>query len=462
MEIIKENRILINSNVNESSESLVVEKNRSLELNMPNVQLGIDDLIGNSPGWLLRSGIAAVFFVVIIIIIISALIKFPDKITSSGIITSKNPPIELYSKVNSRVESILSPTGTFVSEGDPILYLSNNTNVEDVNRIKEVISALDLDDFKSNLKIQMPEKVSLGRLQSNYGKLYLKMKEFQQVIRNTGVANQIENIKEEIYSINSLNTISNSEMQLYSKEESLMNHNFERHLLLFEEGVISELNLEEKKLELSQFYRHFESLKRNGVQYEIRKEALESQLLRTIEERNEQLQRYQFTIRTLVEDLKMLIIDWEESYYVKAEVDGIVELSDDIKLKSLLDRQTMIGYISPDTLSLKYARVLVAPHRIGEIKIGDKCLLKLDAFPYKKYGVIVSKIGSLSKLSTKQSIDNKSLYEVIIPMKMELSTEYGEVIPFNPNMSFEVDIITMDRSLLNRILSKFYDILLNT
>ena len=128
-----------------------------LVLTLPNQRTEINDLIGKAPGWLLRSGITVLFFVVFVIIAFAALIKNPDKIAYTGVITSKNPPIALAPNLTSRIESIIAPTGSAVKEGDPIMYLKNTANKEDVRVVDELVNTIDVFDRRKIVSIQLPK-----------------------------------------------------------------------------------------------------------------------------------------------------------------------------------------------------------------------------------------------------------------------------------------------------------------
>lgn len=443
------------------SDDTAIVKDPVIETDSLNNQNDINDLIGKSPGWLLRSGITILFFVIGVIITFSAFIKYPDKITSTGVITSNNPPIELYSKVNARVESILAPSGTRLSEGDPIIYFKNTIKLKDVNLIKDLVFNFNPNDIKQVLSIKLPDNISLGNMQQPYGQLNLKVKEFQQIIRSTGAENQIQNIQEEIQNIELLRMSLEEERQLYVKERRLLEKDLGRQTELFTEGVISELELEQKEKEINQFVREYESLNKNSIESDIRQESLESSILRISEERTRQLYQYQFEIASIIEVLRTDILEWEDTFFLRAEIDGIIELSDEINTKTMLGPQTLIGYVNPDVVEQKYARVLIPPQRRGEIAVGNKCLLKLDAYPYKEFGLIESNIGSLSVLSTKKTNNMINLYEVLIPLEEELITEYNRVLNYSPNMSLTAEIITEEKTLLARVFNRFYDLIKN-
>lgn len=422
----------------------------------------INDLIGKTPGWLLHSGITIIAFVIITLIIFSSFIKYPDKIISTGVITSSNPPSELFSKINSRVEKVLIPSGHYVNRGDRIIYLNNTADLESIRQVKDLITSIDLENTNQVLRTKLPQELSLGKLQDEYGQLHLKFKEYQQVLKSLGIANQINNIKEEIQNIGILNQSITKEKSLYQSERALIEKDLDRQIKLYEEGLVSQVDLEDKRALLNKFDRNYETLEKSRIQTNIRQEALESDILRLREDRTKEIQKYQFSLAGLFENMRMAIIDWEAIYFIKASKDGIVELSDDIKKKPNLSPQTIIGYVIPNEAEQKYARLLVPPQRKGEISIGNKCLIKLDAYPYKQYGLIISEVSDFSKLSTKSLDVNTPLYEVIVPLQDSLITEYGERIEFIPNMSFQAEIITEDKSFLSRIMNKFFDLIKNS
>ena len=91
---------------------------------------------------------------------------------------------------------------------------------------------------------------------------------------------------------------------------------------------------------------------------------------------------------------------------------------------------------------------------IGKIKTGQKAILRFDAFPYKEFGIVESKVGHISKVP---GVDNsgQTVYEVQIPLEDHIVTDFSHTIKYKPNMTAQVLIITQNKTLLKRIFNQF-------
>jgi len=90
----------------------------------------------------------------------------------------------------------------------------------------------------------------------------------------------------------------------------------------------------------------------------------------------------------------------------------------------------------------------------GKIEKGLKAIIKFDAFPHKEFGSVLAKVSAISKLPEVNE-NGEALYEVKITLPQKIETDYGREIPYKPQMSGSVEIITADKSILERILAQF-------
>lgn len=421
----------------------------------------IQDLIGKSPGWLLRSGIALVFFVSLVLLFFASIIKYPDKISSTGVLTSTDPPIALRSKLSGRVEEVFASNGDQLQKGEPILYIRSTVKRKDVKSLKGFMSQYQKTTLAKMKTLEMPRDLSLGPMQASYGQLFLKFSEYKQILQNTITSSQIQNIERETSQTDKLNKTLTREADIYDAERTLIEKDHQRQQQLYKDGVISEQELEQSAAILSQYERQKEAMQKTTIQNDIRKEALGLEKNKIIEQRNNTLQQYRFAIAELIESLEMGIVEWEDEHYVKAESDGSIELSTAISENVLISPELLLGYMMPSNdVEEKYIRALVPSERKGKIEKGSKVIIKFDAFPYKEYGVIISKVKSLSLLSTTLDQEQNKYYELIVPVE-SLITQYGEQIKYSPEMSAIIEIITEDRTILGRIMERFYDLIQN-
>jgi len=118
--------------------------------------------------------------------------------------------------------------------------------------------------------------------------------------------------------------------------------------------------------------------------------------------------RYHFGIEELINKIQQQITQWRETYYVRAEVAGKVVLQSDIIEDIFVASGTPLLSVIPDRAnSKKYAKVITPVQGIGKITEGDKAVLKLDGYPYKEYGVIVSDVQTIAPLPNKDQQGKK-------------------------------------------------------
>ena len=135
---------------------------------------GMDDLIGNPPGWILRSGIALIAFVAAVIMIAAAYIRYPDKINGKGVLTGTMPPIEHFSKTDGILDSLYVNTGQKISIGDTMAYIRNLTQRDHLNQWVIFMQRYDnVSHIPEYLHLRFPEKLVLGELQAEYGNMQL-------------------------------------------------------------------------------------------------------------------------------------------------------------------------------------------------------------------------------------------------------------------------------------------------
>ena len=86
----------------------------------------------------------------------------------------------------------------------------------------------------------------------------------------------------------------------------------------------------------------------------------------------------------------------------------------------------------------------------GKVKIGHKVIIRFDNYPYMEYGTVSGHISSISL------VPNNEYYSAEVKLdSSQLVTSYDLTLNFQQNMPGIAEIITNQRSLLNRISDPF-------
>jgi len=107
----------------------------------------------------------------------------------------------------------------------------------------------------------------------------------------------------------------------------------------------------------------------------------------------------------------------------------------------------------------KYLSALAPSLGVGKVNIGNKAIVKIDAYPYKEFGLIVSVVDKISDTRVVSDIQNQLQYELTVPLHDTLITDHNKTINYSPNMSATLEVITSDKSILSRIMEQFLDLI---
>ena len=125
----------------------------------------MQDVVGEVPLWIIRSGISVLFIVIISFLIGSWFFKYPDIMIASIKITTKNPPVFLVANSSGKLEKLFVKDKQIVTEDEIIAMIENNTNYESILDLKTTLDQLsdtfeesDVTDFAISEKI--PEIIS--------------------------------------------------------------------------------------------------------------------------------------------------------------------------------------------------------------------------------------------------------------------------------------------------------------
>lgn len=449
----------------------VIQNNRTTQVAVPSnpqptiqpiqtVDRDITDLISNTPGWILRSGISTLGIVTIIVLAMSYMIKFPDKISAPAVITTTNPPIAHLVPTNGIIEAISISNDDYVFKGQEMFYLKNTASRDDISTLVSFIDSYkDSDKFRFVINNDAPNNLMLGDLQPLYARFGLLYNEYKQEIKQTNVFTQINTIHKEIDRTKELISIQNKEKRLFNQELELSVKDAGRHQQLHDQGVISDLDQDQFIMKETQMKRQSEGMDNGIIQNKIKIEQLHLQVEQLKEERNNRIQKHQYQIDDVISQIDEAHSKWEKAYIIQSEIDGIVNFSQEVGEGKTVAYSDVLAYTIPEEENnQKLLTAKIPANGISELEIGNKAIIKIDAYPYKEYGALLASISSLSRLPLIQS-DAGQLYEVQVSLEDDLKTDYNKELEFTPNMKASVDFITEDKSILERIMHQFLDLI---
>jgi membrane fusion protein len=119
--------------------------------------------------------------------------------------------------------------------------------------------------------------------------------------------------------------------------------------------------------------------------------------------------------------------------------------------------QTPLVALMPEDSTLE-AHLLVPSRSTGLIQAGQEVRVRIDAFPYQRFGMISGHVAQISRAAYRPGEllapipYQDTVYRVIVSLDRSSVTVYGENRPLTPGMTLTADVVTDRRHLIDWIL----------
>lgn len=428
------------------------EKLKDIQLRSEEVQ----EILTAVPSWMIRWGSTLFLILILIILAFSWIIKYPEVVVSETYLTTLIPTQKEYAKVTGRLDTLFVSNNELVNKGQHLALIENTANYNDVFKLKGLIenSPENREDFYFPLdSIQV---LFLGEIETAFANFennyvaYKLNKELKPYLNEARA--QKSNLKElelRLKNVKGQEAISN-------KELSFKKADLERNKKLYEKGVISTLEFENKQLEYLREKRAYENIQNSKSQL---REAISNAKMNTkgiaVNKKREDISLLKNVLQSYGQ-LKKSIADWENKYLLKSEMKGKITFLDYWTKNQTVNQGEVVFTIIPKD-NKNYIAKLKAPSRnSGKIKIGQDVNIALENYPYQEFGYLNGYVETISQVP-----DKDGFYRIDVKLPKNLTTTYNKKIVFNQEMRGTAEIITEDLRLIERFFYQLRNILKN-
>ena len=288
----------------------------------------VQDIMGRIPGSLTRWGLTVIFLIFFSIVIGSYFFKFKEIVSAPMVITTMNPPAPLICKASGRIARWFVTDGQQVKEGDYVAVIRNNTNLDDLTRLEEIVSRLDSSRIRESLEtVVLPGKLVLGELQDPYNQFYTNWENYRDYVENRFLARKIALLEQERIKKEQYYELSLEQQKMMEQELAYAQKQVDRQQVMLEKGGASESEVDAAKASLIQSQRSYSSFLASVKSTEIDLISQRSSLLAMQQEDHTNTEQYELEIAGNLRTLKNTIKSWKDSYLLISPVEGIVTLT---------------------------------------------------------------------------------------------------------------------------------------
>lgn len=414
----------------------------------------VQEILTREPHWMIRWGNALFLSLIVLIWLVSWFIKYPDIISAEAVITTRIPPEKEYAKTSGKLEAVLVKDKQEVMADQPLAIIENTANYRDVYTLKSMIDTLKINAKSFKFQVDRLPVLFLGDIEPQYARFENSCIQYAlnadlQPFSNEARANSyaIAELNRQLQSLLSQRDIDKAKLRLQQKA-------LDRGQTLFQAGVISAQEYEDKQIEFAGAKHGYEELESAISQM---RESI-SEAHRTAKETEiNRVKREVTLLKSAIQSLnhlKKAIGDWEYNYVLKSKIKGRVSFLNYWHSNQTVGRGDLVFAIIPSGNPAFMAKLKTPIQNSGKIKIGQSVHIKLKNYPDTEFGVLNGKVKNISLIP-----DKEGWYLIDVELPQKLVTSYHKEIDFKAEMQGTAEIITDDIRLIQRFFYRFKEAL---
>jgi multidrug resistance efflux pump len=415
----------------------------------------VRDVLSDPPKTILKWGNSILLGFITLLFFLSWHIKYPDIVVAPVIITTNIPPEKILAKTSGKIEAILVNDKVFVKENTPLAIIQNSADYKEVLNLSKDINGINSQD-ESALNINFNKIIDRYKI-SNLGDIRQAFSLFEKDCIAHDLNQELQPFQVQVKAQNSESVQISNRLNILQQQKSLneselklQKNDVNRYEILFNKGIISAQDFDNKKLGYLQAEKNYKNLLSSISQLKSALiENTRSSKSNKINGAKENVTLENSQIQSFYQ-LKKSIKDWELTYVLKSSEAGKVSFLQIWTANQSISVGEPVFAVIP-TLEKGYIGKLKAPAmNSGKITVGQSVNIRLANFPDSQYGMLQGVIQNISLTPDKEG---NLLIDVILPNKLE--TSYHKKIVFQQEMSGSAEIITEDLRLIERLLYQF-------
>ena len=416
----------------------------------------VKDVLSNPPKIIFRWGNTILLAFILVILFISWLIKYPDIVTAQAVLTTEAPPQKEFAKVSGKIDSVFVENYQEVKEGSYLALIENTANFKDIMYLKSILDTLSIKQTAFYFPLDTIPMLFLGDIENEFS---LFENNYVQYILNKESQSFLNNVLTNKYTLSQLRyrlQTLKKQKELNQEELLLKRKDLDRTENLFNKGVISAQEYENKKLDFLQAERNYNNM---SISISQMKENISStsnlKKQTSIVNTRVEISLLKNVIQSL-DQLKKAIKEWELKYLFISNIAGEVSFMKIWNKNQTINIGDFVFTIIPKNHSSYICKVQAPVLNSGKIKVGQSVNINLSSYPDNQYGVLKGVVKNISLVP-----NDEGFYLLDVSLPEKLVTTHNKELKFKQEMQGIAEIITEDLRLIERVFYQFKEIFKN-
>ncbi len=414
----------------------------------------VNELLTAVPKWIVRWGISVIFLIIVLMLSLSFFIKYSDTLSAKTTITTTNPPATLIAKTNGKITELNVRNNQLVQKGAVLMVIENSVKYPDVNKVVRLMETLQSQlKTRTPLEINVNDSLQMGSLTPDFLAFLKSYNAYKLQLKISPQEKEIAIINKELSAYQLLQGKYENQESMYKDELALIEKDQNRYHKLFQHASISSKEYEDKKREHLSTKRMYEGVKIANINNELAIHNLQKTKLQLENQAYQENKKYEQALNQSMQALKSQIETWEQTYLIKAPINGSVSLFNYWSIHQNLKQGDEILSIVPSEKQKVIAKLLLPVQNSGKVKVGQEVNIKLNNYVYQEYGTLSGRVKNISKMPQNET------YAIEVSLPNNLTTSYHKQLEYKEEMQGLANIITEELSVFDRVFYQLRKIL---
>ena len=414
----------------------------------------VNELLTAVPKWIVRWGISVIFLIIVLMLSLSFFIKYSDTLSAKTTITTTNPPVTLIAKTNGKITELNVKNNQSVQKGEVLMVIENSVKYQDVSQVVQLIEILKSQlETRKHPEINFDDSLQMGSLTPDFLAFSKSYNDYKLQLKISPQEKEIAIINKELSAYQLLQGKYENQENMYREELTLIEKDHSRYHKLFQNASISSKEYEDKKREHLSTKRTYEGVKIANINNKLAIHNLQKTKLQLENQAYQENKKYEQALNQSMQALKSQIETWEQTYLIKAPINGSVSLFNYWSIHQNLKQGDEILSIVPTEKQKMIAKLFLPVQNSGKLKVGQAVNIKLNNYVYQEYGTLSGHVKNISKMPQNET------YAVEVSLPNNLTTSYHKQLEYKEEMQGLASIITEELSVFDRVFYQLRKIL---
>ncbi|WP_325893242.1 HlyD family efflux transporter periplasmic adaptor subunit [Grimontia sp. NTOU-MAR1] len=377
--------------------------------------------------------VAILFISLSLLVLFLNYAEYSRKETVQGYILPDRGIIKSFSQRKGIVETVHIMEGQEVEKGQPLVTIISRSKLENGLDLNQTI----VKEFEKQYQY-------INKEIEYQNTLHVQQMEKQNLL--------VSDIERQLSAIESQQSLINEKYQLQLEREA-------QHLKLHREGHLSALDLQSQKETLIEIKAQKERVIANELDLRKARNTLQSDL--TILPKQHQLNVLELEQQKSSIRQQLSQAQGNAIHVLTANEKGKATGINVVTGETVQDNDLLLSLI-PENAKL-IAELFLPTRSAGFVKKEDLVKLRLEAFPYQRFGYLSGKVSHIGTVLLQQGESPLPINEPVYRIRVSLDKEHidfkGSTIPLKNGMLLEADILLESRSIMGWILEPVYGLL---